>query len=148
MKKIRCHSPVSMSSTASASTCTTVWLLSLSQTSAPTIPFLLRYSPSPVSRPSHVLFFAPGKLLPRPYPQSASSNHSDLGPPVSSSERPPLSFLYKVDCASPSLSCDPVLFPSWQLSLSELLTLPYVFVYLHIASLPVLVSYCCITKPP
>lgn len=137
---------MSVSSMASPSTCTTVWLLSLSQTSVPTIPFLLRHSPNPVLGPSHVLFFAPGKLLPQAYPQSASSNHSDLGPPVPSSERPSLSFLYKVNCANPSPSCDPVFFPSWQLSLSDLLTLPYVSVYLHIASLPVLVSYCCITN--
>ena len=87
-----------------------------------------------------------GKILPQPFPQSAPSDHSDLGLPVSSSERPSLSFWYKVACASPSLSCAPVLFPSQHLSLSELLTLPDVSILIHIASIPVLVSHCCITN--
>ena len=63
-----------------------------SQTSSPTIPLLFCYAPNPVLGPLHMLLFDPGKLLPQPFPQSAPSDHSDLGLPVSSSERPSFSF--------------------------------------------------------
>ena len=53
-----------------------------------------------------------------------------------------------IACASLSPSCAPVLFPSRHLSLSELLTLPDISILIHIASIPVLVSHCCITNYP
>lgn len=95
--------------------------------------------------PQQHAFLCSRETLPQPSPQSASSNQSDVGLPLSSSERPSLRFLYIVACASPSPLCEPVLFPSQQLSISELLTLPYIFVHLRIASLPAFVS-CCITS--
>ena len=83
------------------------------------------------------------KILVSTSPTSASSSHSDLGLLVFSSERSSPRFLYKVAWASPFPSRDLVLFPSRQLSLSELLTLLYILVHLHIAVLPVLGSSFC-----